>query len=80
MQSYLTKSEFYKNNHKYYELCRKRDLLKEFIKKDSKSSKTNYYKGIINYDDSIIKEYQGINREELEEEKKKTIELIRKRV
>lgn len=31
------------------------------------------------YDDSIIKEYQGINREELEEEKKKVIELIRKR-
>ena len=55
MQSYTTKSDFHKNDKKYYELCRKRDLLKEFVKKDSKSSKTNYHKGIINYDDSIIK-------------------------
>ena len=32
------------------------------------------------YDDSIIKEYQGINREELEKEKAKAKELIKKRV
>lgn len=55
MLSYPSKTEFYKNDHRHYELCRLRGLLKEFPKKESKSSKTNYNKGIINYDDSIIK-------------------------
>ncbi len=52
MLSYSSKTEFSKNDHRHYELCRHRGLLKEFPKKvkESKSSITNY-----RYDDNIIK-------------------------
>lgn len=57
MLSYSSKTEFNKKDKKHYELCRTRDLLKEFPQKEvkSKSSKTNYYKGTVNYDDNLVK-------------------------
>lgn len=55
MLSFSTKTEFSKNDHKHYELCRNRNLLKEFPKKESKSSKTKYNKGVVNYDDGVLK-------------------------
>lgn len=59
MLSYSSKTEFWKNDHSHYELCRHRDLLKEFPKKPSKSSKANYSKGIIKYD---VKDFFLMNK------------------
>ena len=43
MLSYHTKSEFHKMNQKIYNICRLRGLLKQFPKKETKSSKIKYY-------------------------------------